>query len=252
MSTVDLERALQLAGLRAPTRWDDVTTSTNETALAMAGDGAPEWTLVGAAHQTAGKGRLGRIWRDRPGDALMVSFVLRPAVAPSEAGLLTLLAGAAWAEAVDDVLGLTVRCRWPNDLLRGEAKVGGILAGSVVAPGGGSLRHVVIGSGLNLVAPADVAGSGELGDGVDATELLGAFLATFHEGYRPADAGFAGDVTARWRAVAATLGRHVSASRLDGARTEGVAVDVDTSGGLVIETDRGREVVTFGELEHLD
>jgi BirA family biotin operon repressor/biotin-[acetyl-CoA-carboxylase] ligase len=97
-----------------------------------------------------------------------------------------------------------------------------------------------------------VAGAGALGPHVDATELVAGFLRAFHEGYRPAEAGFAVDVTSRWREVAATLGRRVSASRLDGERIVGVAIDIDASGGLVIETDRGREVVMFGELEHLD
>jgi BirA family transcriptional regulator, biotin operon repressor / biotin---[acetyl-CoA-carboxylase] ligase len=249
---VDLERALELAGLEAPTRWDDVTTSTNGIALAMAADGAPQWTLVGAGHQTAGKGRLGRTWHDRAGEALMVSIVLRPAMAPSDAGLLTLLAGAAWAEAIEEVVRLPVRCRWPNDLLVGPAKVGGILAESAMAPGGSALAHVVIGSGVNLVAPDDVPGAVGLGTDVDPTELLGAFLRSFRRGYHPSAETFADDVTTRWRTVAATLGRRVLATTTDGPSVEGVAVDLDRSGGLVIDTDRGRETVTFGALEHLD
>jgi BirA family transcriptional regulator, biotin operon repressor / biotin---[acetyl-CoA-carboxylase] ligase len=252
MTTVDLERALELAGLRAPTRWDDVTTSTNETALAMAAGGAPEWTLVGAGHQTAGKGRLGRTWHDRAGEALMVSIVLRPAIAPSDAGLLTLLAGAAWAGAIEEVVGRTVRCRWPNDLLVGQAKVGGILAESSVTPGGRSLAHVVIGSGVNLVAPDGVRGAAGLGTGADPTELLGAFLRSFSGGYRSSADSFAVAVTTRWRTVAATLGRRVLATRTDGGSVEGLAVDIDRTGGLVIDTDEGREMVAFGELQHLD
>jgi BirA family biotin operon repressor/biotin-[acetyl-CoA-carboxylase] ligase len=249
---VDLQRALERAGLEAPTRWDDVTASTNGTALAMAADGAPEWTLVGAGHQTAGKGRLGRTWHDRAGEALMVSIVLRPAMAPPDAGLLTLLAGAAWAEAIEEVAPLPVRCGWPNDLLVGPAKVGGILAESSVAPDGSALAHVVIGSGVNLVAPEDMPGAVGLGTDVDPTELLGAFLRSFRRGYHPSAKSFADDVTTRWRTVAATLGRRVLATTTGGGSVEGVAVDLDRSGGLVVETDRGREVVTFGALEHLD
>ena len=75
----DLERALAGAGLAAPVRADEVTGSTNATALAMAGEGAPEWTLVAAGHQTDGRGRRGRSWTDREGSSLICSFVLRPA-----------------------------------------------------------------------------------------------------------------------------------------------------------------------------
>ena len=71
LSVVDLERAFADLGLDAPVRFDEVTGSTNATALEMAEAGAPEWTLVAAAHQTAGGGPLGRWWTDRAGAALM-------------------------------------------------------------------------------------------------------------------------------------------------------------------------------------
>ena len=78
LSVTELERALADLGLEAPVRFDEVTGSTNATALGMAEAGAPEWTLVAAGHQTAGRGRLGRTWTDLAGGALLFSFVLRP------------------------------------------------------------------------------------------------------------------------------------------------------------------------------
>ncbi len=109
-------------------RWDEVTGSTNVTARELAEAGTPEWTLVGASHQTEGRGRLGRAWVDEPSGALMVSMVLRPALPASDAAVLTLLAGAAWAEAATATrAGADVRCKWPNDLLIGDRKAGGIL-----------------------------------------------------------------------------------------------------------------------------
>ena len=78
-----LVRALERVGLRAPVRFDEVTASTQATALELAAAGTPEWTLVAAGHQTEGRGRLGRTWLDRPGRALMFSFVLRPALEPA-------------------------------------------------------------------------------------------------------------------------------------------------------------------------
>jgi BirA family transcriptional regulator, biotin operon repressor / biotin---[acetyl-CoA-carboxylase] ligase len=251
MPTVDLERALAAAGLAAPVRWDEVTGSTNATALAMAEEGAPEWTLVGAGHQTAGRGRLGRPWHDRPGRSLIVSVVLRPSLHPSSAGLLTLLAGAAWAEAIADVAGVAVRTRWPNDLVLAGAKAGGILAEAALEPGGRSFRHVVLGSGVNLAAPEDVVPAVGIGD-VDPTVLLGAFLSAFRSGYPMPASRFAEVVTDRWRAVSATLGRHVRATRQGGGAVEGVAIDVDGAGALVVEAGTGRATVAFGALEHLD
>ena len=182
MSATQLEQALTMAGLTAPVHWQEVTGSTNEVAAALAADGAPEWTLVGTGHQTAGRGRRGRVWHDRPGGALMTSFVLRPRIAPESGGLLTLLAGAAWAETATAVSGRTVRCKWPNDLLVDDEKVGGVLAESAIEDG--AIRWVVVGSGINLVRPEGVDGAAGLGAGTDPVALLGGFLARFAEGYR--------------------------------------------------------------------
>ena len=62
-----LVRTLERAGLNAPVRFEEVTASTQATALEMAAAGTPEWTLVAAGHQTRGRGRLGRTWLDEPG-----------------------------------------------------------------------------------------------------------------------------------------------------------------------------------------
>ncbi len=99
-----LQRALSAAGLTAPVRWDEETDSTNATALTMADEGTAAWTLVAAGHQTAGRGRQGRVWRDRPGSALLFSLVLRPEWEPAVVGLVSLAAGAAMAEAASDAL----------------------------------------------------------------------------------------------------------------------------------------------------
>jgi BirA family transcriptional regulator, biotin operon repressor / biotin---[acetyl-CoA-carboxylase] ligase len=227
-----------------------VTDSTNRTAAELAMHGAPEWTLVGAGHQTAGRGRLGRTWFDRPGDALMVSIVLRPPLDPAGAAILTLLAGAAWTEAAADISGLDVRCKWPNDILAGDAKVGGVLSEAVVDPSGG-VGSIVIGSGINLTAPAEVVGAAGLGSDIDPTELLAAFLVGFKAGYVPGERGFAPRILKRWRAVSDTLGRRVRAVRADGDPLEGVARDVDARGALVIETAHGVETISSGELTHL-
>jgi BirA family biotin operon repressor/biotin-[acetyl-CoA-carboxylase] ligase len=249
LSAEQLERALSLAGLSAPVQWHEVTGSTNEVAAALATQGAPEWTLVGAGHQTAGRGRHGRTWRDRPGDALMTSFVLRPRLAPESGGLLTLLAGAAWAEAASEVAGGRVRCKWPNDLMLNDAKVGGVLAESAIEAA--TIRWAVIGSGINLVPPADVPGAAGLGADVDPAVLLGRFLTRFAEGYRMPPAELPSVVISRWAAVSATLGRRVAVVTIDGARREGLASALDDRGRLLLRTDDGPIAVASDDIEHL-
>lgn len=241
-----LRSALERIGSDAPVRFDEVTGSTQVTALGLAEAGAPEWTLVAAGHQTHGRGRLDRSWLDAEG-ALLCSVVLRPELEPTRGGLLTLLAGAAMAEALRSTTGAEVTCTWPNDLLEGGAKVGGILAGSEVRDG--RLAFVVLGVGVNFGAAPEVAGAGALAGG-DAAEVLGAFLEALARDYPPTE-GFAERVLERYRGVCSTLGREVRARSVDGVMVEGTAVDVDALGGLVVRSAAGLETVRFGDVEHL-
>jgi len=244
-----LVRALERVGRRAPVRFDEVTRSTQATALDMAAAGAPEWTLVAAGHQTEGRGRLGRAWRDEPGRALTCSFVLRPSLEPEAGGLLTLLAGTALAHASRELADQRAACKWPNDLLVAGRKAGGILAESRVSEG--RFEYVVVGVGVNLGAPPpDVPEAGAVE--AEADELLEAFLSSFARGYEPGHPAFAGAVVTAYREVCATIGMHVHATTSGGGVVVGEAVDVDELGGLVVRTDVGDEVVRFGEVHHLE
>jgi BirA family biotin operon repressor/biotin-[acetyl-CoA-carboxylase] ligase len=248
-----LTRALERIGVDAPVRFVEVTRSTQEDARSLARSGGPEWTLVAAGHQTQGRGRLGRSWEDRAGSALLFSLVLRPELPPDRGGLIPLLAGWAMATACRD-LGSRVSCKWPNDLLAGEPpderKIGGILGESELD--GERFAFVLLGVGVNLGAPpSDVAGAAALG-GVEATELLEAFLRHFAARYEPGHPAFAGAVLEGYRGVSATIGRTVQAITADGhLGVTGEAVDVDETGALIVRTDDGLKAVGFGEVEHL-
>ena len=244
-----LVHALERAGLRAPVRFDEVTRSTQETALAMAAEGAPEWTLVAAAHQSGGRGRLGRAWLDEPGRALMFSLVLRPDLSVERGGLVSLLAGVAVVEACGVAGEGRAACKWPNDVLVAGRKVAGILAESRAS--GDRLEHVVLGVGVNLGAPpVGIERAGAVD--ADPEDLLAAFLTAFARRYAPAEAAFAADVVEAYRSRCATLGRRVRATSTDGAVVEGRALDVDDAGGLVVAAGERRAVVRFGEIEHLE
>ena len=124
----------------------DRTGSTNADLLARALAGAPEGVVLAAEEQSAGRGRMGRTWVSPPRAALTFSLLVRPAaVPPARRGWLPLLAGVAVASAVTAVTGVQTRLKWPNDLLAGPAKLGGILA---EAAG----DAIVVGVGLNVSA----------------------------------------------------------------------------------------------------
>ncbi len=247
LSEAALRSALERIGSRSPVRFDEVTGSTQATALALATEGTPEWTLVAAGHQTQGRGRLGRPWLDAKG-ALLFSVVLRPGLEAERGGLLVLLAGSSMAEALRRTTGAEIACKWPNDLLEGEAKVGGILAGSEVLDGG--LAFVVLGVGVNLRVVPEVAGAGAV-EGADPSEVLGVFLEAFSQEYEPAAEAFGERVLRRYRSVCSTLGRAVRATTTEGRVVEGTAVDVDALGGLVVRSGGGWQTVRFGDVEHL-
>lgn len=243
-----LSRALERAGLHAPARFDEVTRSTQATALELASAGAPEWSLVAAGHQTEGRGRLGRTWRDEPGNALMFSLVLRPGLAAERGGLLSLLAGVALVDACRPHTAGPA-CKWPNDLLVDGRKAGGMLLESRLAEA--SIEHAVLGVGVNLGAPpADVPTAGAVD--AEPEDLLAAFLSAFGARYEPSSEGFASSIVAEYRARCATLGLRVRATTVDGRDVEGVADDVDEAGGLVVRTGEKTETVRFGEVRHLE
>jgi BirA family biotin operon repressor/biotin-[acetyl-CoA-carboxylase] ligase len=236
-------------GLQAPVRFEEVTGSTNATCRALARTGAPEWSVVAAAHQTSGRGRLDRVWVDEPGSALLFSVLLRPALPADHAGLVPLLAGVAMAAAAERVGAGDVRCKWPNDLVLGDAKVAGILAESSIS--GGIVDHVVVGVGVNLGRPPRGAEGAAALDAGDA-ELLEAFLDGLARRYAGARATLPERVVGEARDRSATLGRSVRATTLDGTVVEGIAVDIDRRGGLVLELGDGARVgVAFGDVEHL-
>jgi BirA family biotin operon repressor/biotin-[acetyl-CoA-carboxylase] ligase len=251
LSKTELERALASAGLGAPVQFDEVTGSTNRTAWDLADAGAPQWTLVAAGHQTSGRGRLGRAWEDAPGSSLLFSLVLRPTFDPAFLGVLPLWAGASMALAIRDAGGPEVRCKWPNDLVVRNKKVGGILCESSVEDE--RVRFVVVGIGVNLGASPPVP-MAEAVD-ADAGQLLAAFLKRAVTGFDRMSSGAEGTIggaVAVWGAISATLGRTVRVERPDAQPLEGHAEGVDQRGALIVLTSDGSHVaVTSGDVIHL-
>lgn len=135
------------------------TDSTNRVALELAHAGEPEGALVLAEEQTAGRGRAGRTWQSERAAGIYVTLLLRPKLAPVQAPLLTMMAGLSAHAAVQAVTGLAVDLKWPNDLLIGGKKAGGILTEMHAEPG--QIRFVILGIGLNVNQEKF---SGELGN----------------------------------------------------------------------------------------
>ncbi|HXF58103.1 MAG TPA: biotin--[acetyl-CoA-carboxylase] ligase [Actinomycetota bacterium] len=254
-----VEEAARGAGVSAPVHFLPVTGSTNADLLRLAAQGAPEWTVVVAGHQEAGRGRLGRSWFSTEGASLLVSVLLRPSLAPEDAPLLTLLGGLAAAEACRAACGVDARCKWPNDLVVRERKLGGVLVEAGVR--GGSVQHVVVGLGVNVAQRPDdfprdlrpLATSVAMEGGrADPVSLLRAFLAELGARYRADGANLRAEVLPAYRAVCATVDREVRALTTSGGTVEGRAVGVGDQGELLVATAAGVAAVRFGEVAHVE
>jgi BirA family biotin operon repressor/biotin-[acetyl-CoA-carboxylase] ligase len=198
---------------------------------------------VVAARQTAGRGRRGRAWEEAS-RALAATLAFRPAWPEEAWPRLTLAAGLAACRA----LGEAVRLEWPNDLVAGGAKVGGLLteaADEVVAAG----------LGVNLYWPEPtVAGAGGLWAGDPGPEAAPRLAAAWAEDLLArVAAGPGGWGLDEYSARSATLGREVNWEPTGREVTgepagQGRAVALAEDGGLVVETARGRRVLHAGEV----
>jgi BirA family biotin operon repressor/biotin-[acetyl-CoA-carboxylase] ligase len=240
--------------------WVARTGSTNSDLMRRARAGDPEQTLV-ADEQTAGRGRLGRVWQAPPGASLLCSVLIRPGGRPAEASMVTMALGVAAADACETVAGVELGLKWPNDLVAigvgpggSDRKLSGLLAESVVAEG--RIEAIVAGIGINVNWPdeipadlADIATSlrHQAGHDVDRVELLVELLVRF-EHHLDHRAG----LDAAYRQRSATLGRNVRVERPDGD-VVGRAVDFESDGALVIEVDGQNDWVTIhvGDVTHL-
>jgi BirA family biotin operon repressor/biotin-[acetyl-CoA-carboxylase] ligase len=223
-------------------RYYDEIESTNAEAKSLANSGAPEGTVVIAECQTAGRGRLGRRWVSPAGKGLLFSVLLRPTLAMEEAHLLTLVAAAAAAEAIETVSGTAVKIKWPNDLFIGDRKVGGILM--EVSGEQDEVEWVVVGVGVNVnteygelpVALRRTATSLKMATGqdVDRSDLLASLLLTLEVHYADAArSGFERALSA-FRERDYLLSKSISVQTREGP-VVGNAGGIDERGALLVQ-----------------
>jgi len=229
------------------------TASTNADVANRFRGGEPEGLVIVAEHQTAGRGRLGRDWVTPARSSLTVSFLLVPDQMPARRWpWLPLLTGVAAVTAVRRVTGIEVRLKWPNDVLAGRQKLGGILLERVEHAGSAA---AVVGVGLNCSQTAEelpVAEATSLwtvtGAQVDRSALLGALLEELRASYQAWQVG--DDLRVAYLALCTTPGQDVRVA-VPGGDVTGRAVDVDEAGRLVVRTESGEERLGAGDVVHV-
>jgi BirA family transcriptional regulator, biotin operon repressor / biotin---[acetyl-CoA-carboxylase] ligase len=147
-----LETALAGTIFAGQLHFAPVTESTNTDALGAARSGAPHGSVYFADEQRAGRGRGDHAWHSAAGQGLYVSILLRPSIPAARLHLLPLAAGLAAAHAIHAITSLSVDLRWPNDLLIGPRKVGGVLVeGKLESKTESSAAaYAIVGIGINV------------------------------------------------------------------------------------------------------
>jgi BirA family biotin operon repressor/biotin-[acetyl-CoA-carboxylase] ligase len=221
--------------------------STMDVARQMARKGCEAFTVVVAERQTRGRGRLQRTWVSDCG-GIYFTVVLRPALPPQLCFRVNFAASTVLARVLKRRYGVDARVKWPNDLLIDGRKVCGLLA--EMEAEGDEVSFVNVGMGLNAnnTPPAVETGAVSLrqvlGRSVSRRNLLADFLEHLEarvSGRRLDEA------VAEWRGFAVTLDRRVRVVTAR-ERLEGMALDVDDSGALILELDTGqRRRVIYGD-----
>lgn len=229
--------------------------STNDTAAALGQQEEPEGAVVIAEEQTRGRGRLGRSWFSEKGSGIYLSVLLRPEMRPRSAPMLSLLTAVAVSQAIENVSGLQTDIKWPNDVLLGGRKCGGILI--EMNADLDHIKYAVVGVGFNInqtAFPDELKEKAtslylEAGRRFSRVEWVAHFLSCLEHGYRKLSSNQTAAILAEWcRRSSFQSGKQVSVEWGSQA-LQGITAGLTSEGALRVRLDDGtlREIAS-GEI----
>jgi len=237
------------------TLWEKViycyeVSSTMDVAKELAEKG--ERAVVIAEKQTSGRGRLSRAWKSDLG-GLWLTLILLDKIPLKSALGFPFLSSLAVAKALKETYNLSPTLKWPNDVLLSGKKVGGILL--EVKGEADLMEYALIGIGVNLNNKVSqepfeqraISISEYLGEKVDRFSFLSSLLQNFETLYLKLSME---EVLEEWKSLSSTLGRPVKVRTLNES-FEGVALDIDDDGALIVQTETGVRKVYSGDCFHL-
>jgi BirA family biotin operon repressor/biotin-[acetyl-CoA-carboxylase] ligase len=225
--------------------------STNRILVERARAGEAQGLVVRADFQSAGRGRLDRTWEAPARSSLLTSLLLRPDLHVDSLHFVTAAVALSARDGLTRLCGLRPELKWPNDLLVGDRKLGGILAEVVDSPTLG----VVVGLGLNLSheGPPGAGGTSvraETGVGVDPRAALDILLDEMDRRVGLLANERVAELREEYAGALATIGRRVRVER-HGDVIEGVASAIDAQGRLAVEDNGVSTSVSVGDVVHL-
>src|SRR3989441_10467797 len=224
----------------------DTIDSTQSFALRLASKPYENGSIVIAERQTRGKGRLNRRWIS-PKGGIWLSILLKPDFEVSQVSLFPILSSLALAKAIENVLKLKPRLKWPNDVTLNDKKVAGILIDASMESN--KIDYLVIGAGINFrIQPRIVsrqARGSENFYGIttlvgknkesDPVELLQKFLYELEQLYRKILSNNLTEIRKEWTERSSTIGRNITVATPNG-QVKGKAISIDESGALLVSS----------------
>ena len=257
LSAEEISTALSTKILGSTIKYFTSTDSTNNQAKKLAMQGATDGTIVISEEQLGGRGRLSRMFFSPKYKGIWFSVILRPKFLPQEAPKCTLLAAVAIAKAIDEATGIKVGIKWPNDILYNGKKLVGILTEMNAEMD--CVNYIVIGMGINVNITSDEMPNDikEIATSlkqiakkdISRLKLLTSILNNLEELYLAVqERGFA-PIFDEWRKYSITLNQHIKVIGVNDSETfEGVAVDIDNDGALLVKINGQIKRVLAGDV----
>ena len=239
-----IEHGLQTSRIGRKVLVYESTDSTNDIAWHYAREAGFDGLTVFAEHQNLGRGRLCRRWSATAHSSILCSILLRD-FSSHASQKLTLLAGLAVAEAVEDVSSVSMRIKWPNDIIASGRKLAGIMVESRKVNGASAC---VVGIGINCSQTADdfepelrakaVSIRQLIGKDVDRLRLAQQLLIRMDQWIVSLDSDQGNRLHDKWLARCDNIGRRLTLVQ-DGCDYTGRVIDVSPDQGLLLQLDSG-------------
>ncbi|MBQ1183949.1 MAG: biotin--[Clostridia bacterium] len=222
----------------------DVIDSTNLEAKRQIKQGAKCPFVVVADAQTAGKGRMGRQFYSPDKTGLYMSFVYEPETDFKDSVTVTSAAAVAVVRAIEELTDLSPKIKWVNDIYIDDKKVSGILTEAVT----GDKTSIIVGIGVNITTdkfPNEIKNTAtSLNQAVDKNNLLLSIVKHLLELISGLPQR---TFLPKYKQKSMVIGKDVCFIK-DGISKEGIAVDINQNGALVVQTADGLETLSTGEI----
>lgn len=220
-------------------RWFKELDSTNNYLKELSKDKSVKEAVSVAEFQTGGKGRLGRTWTSEEGDSVQMSFLIKPDAPPSEANAYNFAGALGVCRAIEEVCGIKVQIKWPNDIVYDGKKVCGIL--TEMSTDMNRIEYIVFGAGINVNQKSF---EGELrekaislrmikGEKIDRLALCAAETDCVFDYFNFINSGETERIMTEYKEKSAVLGKKVTLISSNN-ETSGICEDFGSGGELLL------------------